>query len=148
MLVEYCLGVDIRVRRYTNKRGIEQNSHPREQINFGCWHFIVCVKNVDYYYNLLSTFVTIIHIYISLLSPPRNFEGMGMGMGILGEWQTRDDSLTIRECHSLNVKGNDNRWFPWGVGGWLKKSEKKRPGPDGRDASRCTEVDVIGVQRC
>jgi len=31
--------------------------------------------------------------------PPRNFEGMGMGMGILGEWQTRNDSLTIRECH-------------------------------------------------
>jgi len=40
-------------------------------------------------------------------SPPqRNFEGMGMGMGIHREWQTHNDSLTIRECHSPNGKGN------------------------------------------
>jgi len=34
-----------------------------------------------------------------------------MGMGIHGEWQTRNDSLTIRECHSPNGKGNDHRWY-------------------------------------
>jgi len=33
-----------------------------------------------------------------------------MGMGIHGEWQTRNDSLTIRECHSPHGKGNDHRW--------------------------------------
>jgi len=39
-----------------------------------------------------------------------------MRMGIHGEWQTREfmgngkhDSLTIRECHSPNGKGNDHR---------------------------------------
>jgi len=52
MLVGCCLEVDIRIRRYTNKRGIEQNTHPWLQINFGFWHFIVYVKNVDYSYNL------------------------------------------------------------------------------------------------
>jgi len=45
------------------------------------------------------------------VAPPRKFEGMGMGLGIHGEWQTRNDSLTIRECHSPNDKGNDHRWF-------------------------------------
>jgi len=33
---------------------------------------------------------------------------MGMGMGLHGEWQTRNDSLTIRECHSLIFFGF---WF-------------------------------------
>jgi len=33
-----------------------------------------------------------------------------MGMGIDGEWQTCNDSRTIRECHSPNGKGNDHRW--------------------------------------
>ena len=42
-------------------------------------------------------------------TPPRNWEGMGMGMGIDGEWQTCNDSRTIRECHSPNGKGNDHR---------------------------------------
>jgi len=41
--------------------------------------------------------------------PSRNFEGMGMGMGIHGEWQTHNNALTIRECHSPNGKGNDHR---------------------------------------
>jgi len=36
---------------------------------------------------------------------------MGMGMGIHGEWQTRNDSLTIRECYSPNGKGNDHCWY-------------------------------------
>jgi len=31
-----------------------------------------------------------------------------MGMGIHGEWQTYNDSRTIRECHSPNGKGNDH----------------------------------------
>jgi len=42
--------------------------------------------------------------------PQGNWEGMGMGMGIHGEWQTCNDSLPIRECHSPNGKGNDQRW--------------------------------------
>jgi len=42
--------------------------------------------------------------------PPMNFEGMGMGMEIHGEWQTRNDSLTLRECHSPNGKGNNHRF--------------------------------------
>jgi len=33
-----------------------------------------------------------------------------MGMGIDGEWQTCNDSWTIRECHSPNGKANDHRW--------------------------------------
>jgi len=35
---------------------------------------------------------------------------MGMGMGIHGECQKCNDSLTIREYHSPNGKGNDHRW--------------------------------------
>ena len=37
-----------------------------------------------------------------------------MGMGIHGEWQTCNDSLTIRECHSPNGYANDHRCLrPW-----------------------------------
>ena len=39
-----------------------------------------------------------------------NFEGMGMGMGIHGKWQTCNDSLTIRECHSPNGNANGHLW--------------------------------------
>jgi len=42
--------------------------------------------------------------------PPRNWEGMGIGMGINGEWQTCNDSWTIREYHSPNGKANDHGW--------------------------------------
>jgi len=50
-------------------------------------------------------------VRLTPLPPPRSFEGMGMGMGIHRECQTRNDSLTIRECHSPNGKGNDHRWL-------------------------------------
>ena len=32
-------------------------------------------------------------------------------MRIHGEWQTRNDSLTICEWYCLNGKGNDQRWI-------------------------------------
>jgi len=47
-----CFEVDIRIRRYTNKRSIEQNKHEQEQICLNCnkcnvwfWHVIVYVKH-------------------------------------------------------------------------------------------------------
>ena len=37
-----------------------------------------------------------------------------MGMGIHGEWQTCNDSLTIRECYFPNGYANDHRWAAQG----------------------------------
>ena len=34
-----------------------------------------------------------------------------MGMGVHGEWQTCNDSLTICECHSPNGYANDHRCY-------------------------------------
>jgi len=45
---------------------------------------------------------------------------MGMAIGNHGEWQTRNDSLTIRERDSPNGKGNDNHCSKTvhNTGGW------------------------------
>ena len=48
--------------------------------------------------------------WLEWLTPPRNFERMGMRMGIHGEWQKRNDLMTICECHSPKGKGNNHRW--------------------------------------
>jgi len=57
-------------------------------------------------------------IVTGVLTPPRNFEGMGTGIEFHGEWQTRNDSLTIRECHFPNGKGNDHRWTVYSFIRW------------------------------
>jgi len=41
--------------------------------------------------------------------PLKKFGRNGHGIGIHRQWQTRNDSLTIREWHSPNGKGNDQR---------------------------------------